>query len=187
MKEKFEFPKLEKPQSEKEAKLQKIHEDVERITDNLGKPVEQEIKETVVMFKAFDLPTSDSCEGHSLEERKKEGAERRSSAPYVEVYPKEPEEENWQENDELRAQVEKESKEYRLKTVSLLNEFYKERRMSYDTMLGLEGIGYGFRVQSNGLEILEVLPEKEQIEKQRQYKQEMQDFTKFLKDKFLSE
>lgn len=57
--------------------------------------------------------------------------------------------------------------------------------MSYDAMLGLKAIGYGFRIQSNGNEILESLPKQQQAEKERLYKKEMDEFTEFLRKEFL--
>lgn len=69
---------------EKNLKLEEIRREVEDIGDRLGKPIDEGIKETVVMFKANELPTSDSCEGH---------IESGLSVPYVQVsVPNEPDE-----------------------------------------------------------------------------------------------
>ncbi|OHA41235.1 MAG: hypothetical protein A3H73_01925 [Candidatus Taylorbacteria bacterium RIFCSPLOWO2_02_FULL_50_120] len=69
---------------EKNLKLNGIKQEVENIGDRLGRPIDEGIKEAVVMFKANELSTSDSCEGH---------IERGLPVPYVEVSaPNEPEE-----------------------------------------------------------------------------------------------
>ncbi len=69
---------------EKNLKLEEIRQEVENIGDRLGRPIDEGIREAVVMFKANELPTSDSCEGH---------VERGLPVPYVEVSaPNEPEE-----------------------------------------------------------------------------------------------
>jgi len=169
---KYRFSKLEK-----ESLLNSIREKINQLTDKLNEPIDEGIKDAVVMLNAFGLNTSQSCEGHIEKDR--------ISAPWVEIYPKEPEKENWQDDEELREKVEKEALEQKLKTIKLLNEFYKNRKVDYDTMLSLDKIGYGFRLQSNGLEILKHLSKEEQLEKQKLYKKEMEEFSKFLKDKFL--
>lgn len=164
----------------KKEKFKEIKREIDQIEDCLGKPIDEGIKETVVMFKAFELKTSGSCEGHFEEER--------IQAPYVEIYPTEPEEENWTENEELRNKVEQEAKEMRLKLLNLLKEFYEKERASFDEMLGFREIGYGFRIQSNGAEILEVLDEEERQENRLSaYKKEMEKFTEFLKEKYFQE
>ncbi|MBI4127880.1 MAG: hypothetical protein HY459_02290 [Parcubacteria group bacterium] len=69
---------------EKNLKLEQLKQEVESIVDRTGRPIDEGIRETVVMFKAHGLPTSDSCEGH---------VERGLPVPYVEVAaPNEPEE-----------------------------------------------------------------------------------------------
>lgn len=45
----------------------------------------------------------------------------------------------------------------RLELLNLLKEFYEKEKASFDEMLGFREIGYGFRIQSNGAEILNIL------------------------------
>jgi len=61
---------------EKNLKLEEIKHEVENTCDKLGQSIDERIKETVIMFKANELPTSSSCESH---------VERGLYTPYVEV------------------------------------------------------------------------------------------------------
>ncbi len=49
----------------KEKKWNESLAEVEKITDGLGKPIDQNIKETVVAFMVNGFKTSGSCEGHT--------------------------------------------------------------------------------------------------------------------------
>lgn len=171
-------------QTPKELRLQEIRNEIEQITDATGRPIEPGIKEAVVMFNAHGLRTRQSCEGHSETDR---DFEQQSLAPWVEVNPEEPDVEKWQYNDELREKVDKEGRELRLKSIRLLDRFYRvnERKVPYDVMLGFDNIAYGFRIQSNGLEVLPDLPEETRNERRLLYKKEMDDFTEFLKNEYL--
>lgn len=51
-------------QLEKQAAWDKVAEQVDKITDKLGKPIDPEIKEAVTAFIVNKFPTYDSCEGH---------------------------------------------------------------------------------------------------------------------------
>ena len=46
------------------ALFNKLRKKVNKITDALGMPVDEEIKEAVIMFNTVGLYTSASCEGH---------------------------------------------------------------------------------------------------------------------------
>ncbi|MBU4512705.1 hypothetical protein KKD19_05735, partial [Patescibacteria group bacterium] len=161
---------------DKEEQLRKIKEEVEKTKDRLGKPIEQGIKDTVVMLKAFKIEISQSCEGHIEKEE--------VSPPWIEIYPTEPEREDWTGDEELRSSVEKEGKEMRLKILNLLNEFYEQEKVPFDQMLGFKNVGYGFRIQNNGAETLGLLDKKIQEEKVEIYKTEIERLTQFLKDKY---
>ncbi len=58
--------KFEQPNNnfEKQKEWDETTRKVESITDDLGKPVDSQIKETVAAFMVNDLDTSGSCEGH---------------------------------------------------------------------------------------------------------------------------
>ncbi|MCX6713706.1 MAG: hypothetical protein NTV48_01205 [Candidatus Vogelbacteria bacterium] len=169
--------------AEQEKKLQDIREAIEKTTDAIGHPIEGGIKESVVILSAFGLRTSQSCGGHPDEPRSEERAPSR--APWVEIYPKEPDQKDWYENEELRKEVEAESLDYRAKALNLFDEFYQDKTVPNDVMLGLSPIAYGFRIQSNGLDSLEGLADQQRTEKGQLYEKEMEDFTEFLKRKFL--
>ena len=169
---------------DKKVILDAVRKKVENATDAVGHPIEVGIKETVVMFNAFELPTTQSCEGHiDLETR---SGPRQTMGPWVEIYPEEPTQEGWQNDDELRRKVEEESDRYLAKATTLLNEFYANREVFGDEKIGTEPMAYGFRVQSSGLEKLKNPNDKNQQEKGKIYQKEMERFTLFLKEKFLS-
>jgi hypothetical protein len=107
-------------------------------------------------------------------------------APWVEIYPEEPEQEDWIHDDELRKRVTEESRRYFSEIVHLLNEFYNGQEVPDDVKLTTGKIAYGFRVQSGGLESLTNPNDKDQREKAKQYQEEMKRFTLFLKAKFLN-
>ncbi|MCX6737936.1 MAG: hypothetical protein NTY11_00760 [Candidatus Parcubacteria bacterium] len=157
-------------------KLKDIRERIEGITDKLGKPIEQGIKETVVMLNAFDIKTSQSCEGHFEEDQK--------TAPWVLIHPEEPQTDGWWGDEGLREKVVKESQGMRKKSMDLLAEFYKDRKVPYDAIIGFKGVGYGFKIQSIGADIFETLDPKGQQEKLSAYKKEMGEFTAFLGKKY---
>jgi hypothetical protein len=164
----------EKEEAEKELRM--IREKIDKITDRLGMPIEEGIKETVVMLNAFGLRTSQSCEGHI--DRKPIGG------PSVLIKPKEPEVKEWYEDEKLREKMEKQRIYFKRKMVNLLNIFYQKRKVSWDVRLGLRDIAYGFTLENNGSALLEVLEEKEKQKKFQRYKKEMADFTQFLKENY---
>jgi hypothetical protein len=90
--EKFEANQIESKKSKendnerkkREEELKRIRKEIEQITDGLGMPIDEGIKEAVAIFNAVGLYTSASCEGH---------IDRGISAPWIEISaPNEPEE-----------------------------------------------------------------------------------------------
>jgi hypothetical protein len=74
------------------------------------------------------------------------------------------------------------------KMIALLADFYKEREAPYDAQLifdSFNGLG-GFRLQSLGAEIMELLTPDEKKQKLELYRKEMADFTNFLKSKYFA-
>jgi len=51
-------------QKAKEERLENIRSGLEKVTDAVGKPIDEGIKESVAVFNAVGLPTYESCEGH---------------------------------------------------------------------------------------------------------------------------
>ena len=215
-----------KENQEKNLKLEGIRQEVENIGDRLGKPIDEGIKESVVMFKANDLPTSDFCEGH---------IERGLPVPYVEVSaPNEPEERfvgqneafwrvakkynitpeeaktskideaYWEAMKECSQNEEtaeyqkwnKENEKLLAKGHNLLKEFYKERQVEPDLKLEIEEDVGNFRIHNGGKNYQPVIEEEQKFteeekkiraEKIEKYRAEMDEFTKFLQNKFMGD
>lgn len=158
---------------------------VERITDKLGKGIDENIKETVTVFAVSGFTVHQSCEGHMAEDK------RGASFPWVEIYAQEPE--DWEKSKgEKKKEIEREwtikNLEQRQKMTDLLAEFYQERESPFDVKLTFDRMGaFGaFRVQSFGAATMGLLSAPEQIKKLELYRKEMDDFTKFLKDKYFA-
>jgi hypothetical protein len=212
--------KTEAETKEKEEKLEKTRQEVENVRDSEGRGIDEGIKETVVMFKANELPTSDSCEGHIDESGLR--------PPYIEARaPNKPE--RWEgvdkaieeiqplkisDNEKFHLEYDKimqefskkpETPEYRKweeknkeltkKAKGLLDEFYKERQVEPDVKLQIkEQVEENPRIYSGGESYKSVIeePTKEITEddkkilfaKLEKSRVEMQEFTKFLKDKY---
>jgi hypothetical protein len=144
-------------------------EEAGSLKDRQGLPVDPGILEAVAAFRAFDFPTSQSCEGHG-------------SFPWVEIYAERPE--GWSSKKKETSREWRENNfRHRERMIALMEEFYKDRGVPFDARLTLMNIGVfgGFRVQSLGAESLTVLPAKEQKERLAHYGKEMADFTEFLK------
>lgn len=181
---------------EKNLKLEEIRHEVENIGDRLGRPIDEGIKETVVMFKASELPTSDSCEGHIA---------RGLPVPYVEVSaPNQPEKRFIGQNESFEKAARKynmtieeaktskideayweavkecsqneETEEYKkwnkenekllAKGHNLLEEFYKERKVEPDVKLQIEEGVGDFRIHNGGEDYQPV------IEHEREFSEE---------------
>lgn len=156
----------------------KHRQEVESITDRLGKGVDNNIQETVTALQVFGFPTSQSCEGHVGEEES-HGA----TFPWVEIYAPEPA--GWQSSQELKDQWKSENMHQRQKLSELLKEFYRNRTAGDERLVFHDiGIFGGFRVQSAGVEAQSSLSPQEQLEKLALYRREINDFTAFLRSKF---
>lgn len=181
---------------EKNLKLEEIRHEVENIGDRIGRPIDEGIRETVVMFKANELPTSDSCEGH---------VERGLPVPYIEVSAlNQPEERFISQNEAFEKAAKKynltveeaktskideayweamkecsqngETEEYKkwnkenekllAKGHTLLEEFYKERQVDPDVKLQIEEGIGNFRIHNGGEDYQPV------IENEREFSEE---------------
>ena len=172
--------------SEKEIAWEKRREEVDKITDRLGLCIDEKIKESVAAFLVHEFTASQSCEGHTGEE-KKHGA----SFPWVEVYAPEPK--DWREaKGEKKKQLDREwtieNLKQQQKMMDFFAEFYQNRETPLDARPAFDRIGDfgGFRIQSFGAEMMKLLPPKEQLKKLDLYRKEMEDFTIFLKNKHFS-
>lgn len=145
---------------------------VDRLTDGLGMPLDEGIKEIVVALNVYGFQTCMSCEGH---------ADRACSYPWV-----------WIEQPSTK----KDKKFETFNRMSaLLMEFYsnEERRFDRDAKLTIvpRGTKGDFRLQGNGGELLDQLPREILTTSMRakivkRYRQEMNAFCRFLKDKFFT-
>ena len=158
--------------------------EVNEIADRLGKGVDEKIKEAVAAFLMHEFTTSASCEGHSQEADQEEHG---LPYPWVEIYAPEPA--GWEGDKEIQAAWTIENLQQQKKLIALLEEFYQKRETSLATRLTPEKIGAygGFRIQSLGAELWPLLHPKERQEKLELYRAELNDFTKFLKDKYFAE
>ncbi len=169
----------EKNKNNKEIKWKEIVDNLKKLEDKLGMKIDEGIKETVAAFKVHGFPTNQSCEGHIDKEH---GTEY----PWVEVYPpldKNPSEMSSEEREELK----NEKKKYRKEMTDLLAEFYQDRDTQFEYMLNFKNVGYGFRIQSTGAENSAVINSHKIEKRYEKMKKEMQDFTKFLKEKYFEE
>ncbi len=173
--------KIPKMRNEKKIlELEKIREEVKNIADRTGKPIDKNIRETVVMFEANGLSTSSSCEGH---------IEKGLVVPYMEVStPNEPEERFINQNKIFEKVAKKynitpeqvktskineayweamkecsrneETEEYKnwkeknkklmQKAAKLLEEFYKERQVELNIKLQIDETADSFRIHNGG-------------------------------------
>lgn len=164
--------------SEKERIWQQKRAEIDQIVDKLGHGVDEGIKEAVTALRMYDFPTNQSCEGH---------LEKHQPYPWIEVCAPEPGELPKGKSQEKEA-WRKENLRHRQRIMSLMEEFYTGRQTSFDARLALSGRGVsGFRLQSMGAEIMAILSEAERQEKFTLYRREMDDFTAFLRQKYLSQ
>ncbi|OGE80870.1 MAG: hypothetical protein A3C04_00180 [Candidatus Wildermuthbacteria bacterium RIFCSPHIGHO2_02_FULL_45_25] len=170
-------------QAEKQIAWEQKMAEVNEIADQLGKGIDEKIKEPVAAFLIHEFTTSGSCEGHMAQE-----GEDQHGLPYpwVEVYAPEPE--GWEYSEEKKREWTVENFKQQQKMMRFLEEFYKERQTPFDARLVFDGVGAfgGFRVQSFGAKMAAILTPEEQKQKLELYQTEMYDFTKFLKNRHFS-
>jgi len=190
----IEQPKMQETSEDqdKNLKLEEIRQEVENIGDRIGRPIDEGIRETVAMFKANELPTSDSCEGH---------VERGLPVPYVEVSaPNEPQERFVGQNEVFEKVAKKynitpeeaktskideayweamkecsqneETEEYKkwneenekllAKGQGLLEEFYKERQVEPNVKLQIEEGVGTYRIHNGGEDYQSIIEEEQE-------------------------
>jgi hypothetical protein len=169
----------ENEKSEKQKHWEILAAEVEGITDKLGLGIDSGIKESIVALKAYEFPTSQSCEGH-LE------GEHGLPYPWIEVYAPEPE--GWKEDEEKQKEWRIANLKEQKKMIGLLGKFYEGRNAPLDARITFERVGAfgGFRIQSMGADTMELLSQDEIKGRYMIYKKEMDDFTAFLKKGYLS-
>lgn len=169
--------KRETIKSKKEILWKQKRAEVEKITDGISKEVDQNIKETVTAFLVHEFTTSGSCEGHLDEEH---------GLPYPWIEINTPAPEGWRESEKKKKEWTIENLKQRQRAMNYLAEFYQDRDTPFDARLTFDRIGaFGaFRIQSFGANMVDLLSPEEQKRKLELYKKEMNDFTKFLKNKY---
>jgi hypothetical protein len=189
--------------AEKEQRWKQVSNELNQVTDALGKPIDVGIFDTVVALNLFDIHTTQSCEGHP---------DRGVLAPWVEIQapetdqikalkqranqtmdtiehfemqekPDEELEELYQEYHRLSAEARRPQLEEKRKAMRLLADFYQNRRVAYDQVLTIQGN----RLESQGAQLQEIISPEERIQKLHAYQEEMKTFTAFLMKKYFSE
>lgn len=145
-----------------------VRAEVEQIADELGKPVDEAIKESVVAFLASGFSTTGSCEGH---------LDHGTPYPWVEVYASEPE--GWKESEQKQQEWREANQASRAAMQSLLEEFYENRTSDAETRLKMAGIGVfgAYRIQSPAELISHESPDEARLHR---YREEMNNFARFL-------
>jgi hypothetical protein len=169
----------------KVAKLEQIKQRTERCVDKLGEPIDEKIKDTVIFLTAFEINTTNSCEGH---------LDKGTGGPYIDIESKDiPELEkkieevkgNEVEEEKTTKEIERKNLEEREKIMTLLEEFYKDRKVSYDRHLIINPMARNWsRIESQGIDFQEIRTGDIKKEKLSEYQKEMSDFTKFLSDRY---
>lgn len=177
---------------EKQKRLEDARFEVERIVDALGKPIDEGIKEGVAVFRASDINTTGSCEGHD---------DHGTGGPYIDVESKEldalqkkmdalPVLEDPEAEDPQREAIKHEmlvkNLEERKKLAELLEEFYADRPANWDARLYINSLAHGWsRLESQGVEFQDTETDtSKKKENLSRFQYEMQDFIAFAKKKF---
>ena len=164
-------------QSPKEETWEKARQEVETDADGAGRGIDDGIKEAVVAMRVNGFETEQSCEG---------GEHDKHGQPYPWIRFGTPEPGGWEDNDELKSEWKRANDEQRTRLAALLEEFSAGRETPEDVRLVFEDHGiYGvFEIHSQGGEAMKTLAPEAQQQKRELYRQEMDDFTAFLKSRF---
>jgi len=172
------------------------------MTDKLGKPIDPGIFNTVVALNLFAIHTTQSCEGHldhgiaapwvelqipETNEHKTLRMNTHQLADRIEALEHEerPDEELaplYQELHRLKREMRRPQLEELQKVMHLLAEFYQNKPVTYDRLLTIRGN----RIETQGTQFQEIIAPEERRQKLLEYQAEMQTFTAFLKNKYLS-
>lgn len=191
--------------SSKEQQWQQMAERIARVTDGLGKGVDNGIKDTVIVLNLLRIHTTASCEGH---------LEWGTCAPWVDIdvsglheedqryltamkdaqkqresgqLPKEEVRQLFAEVHQLRKEAKQKHLEERRKVIPYLTAFYQTHVVAYDRQLIVWGLGLGTtRIESLGADFQEVTPLETRLQKLEEYQEEMRAFTEFLREIWLA-
>ncbi|SRR5258708_4494217 len=177
----------------------KLEENFKHITDRLGRPIDDGIFETVVALNALNIITDGSCEGHldhglpypwiDFTHHEFQNITEPERPPEMKELQNRLREINreYYKTDAYQQYIEqvreaKFSGEYRI--FRYLTKFYENRVVPYDRIIIISQNG---RIQSQGGDFIELLPENERLQKLEEYQDEMQAFTSFLKSLYFSQ
>ncbi len=180
--------------NEKGQQWEEMQKTIETIKGNLGNPVGKQVEDAVIGLNLLGTRTFMSGEGRM-------GDFRRPTAPFVDVESpeapglnKEYENQNGDvgyneiEADEIRKIISQKNLETRSKLMSLLDEFYKGRQVSYDTVLTIESSkDNASHITNQGAHLQEINDDDTRKKNLARYQEEMKAFGKFLKEKYLAE
>lgn len=130
------------------------------------------------------INTSGSCEGHG---------EHGTFAPYIDVHAigvgelteKLRHLSDEAQRKEILWEITRMNLEERKKLLPLLSEFYKGRKVRYETQLVVQDQARGWsRIESQGAGCQKIENEEEKRKKLQQYQEEMMAFTAFLKETY---
>lgn len=146
-------------------------QEIESITDGLGKPIDNNIKQAVIALRVYGFPTTGSCEGH---------LDWGLPYPWIDVNEEEPV--DLVTNKSSQEAWRKANLHQQQHLLALLTQFYKGRTTPFDAQLAFEPGRYeAFRLQSRGGNIIRILPKEQQQGKLTLYQREMAAFAAFLK------
>jgi metal-dependent amidase/aminoacylase/carboxypeptidase family protein len=186
---------------QKEQRWQEIAARVDKITDRLGNPVDEGIKETVIVLNLLGFPTIMSCEGHldheygpwvnmqpkgvaALEEQWRQAnraaqAAREQGAPFTKDL-----------SETLRAAqqaLDTPVLQLAMQLMTYLIAFYAERVVPHDRRLVINEFVAGFSLKCHGTFLQKVVEPPLRAVKLREYQEEMRTFTAFLKARYFTD
>jgi len=201
-----DFEAAFKANPEKHQKWQEMAETIDRTTDRIGCPIDEKIKEIVIVLNLLGFRTSASCEGHldeglcypwvafDVEQEGFEALDKELNVIHQKIRNLEESEENL-ELDQLYARSrelfnleQKYLLEESLPLCRLLEEFYHSSPSSYAVKIIPDLTIFGnISIYSWDGEWQLIRQEEEKKAKLLEYRQEMEKFTDFLIKRFLQQ
>jgi hypothetical protein len=179
-----------------EVTKQQVWEDLQkrfkRVVDRLGKHIDKDIMDTVIVLNASGIHTTASCEGH---------LDHGAAYPWIDIGSPDIDElaqkiivllHEGKRDDEETKQLQRQHRLLYLqeeqKLVTLLDAFYQQHQMAYDRHLSIWRFSNGApRLQSHGADYQEFRSPDEQSQKLKEYQDEMQAFSIYLKQIYFQE
>ena len=196
---KFRQEKINDRQELPELKFEKIREEVKKIPH-----IDDGIVETVAALRAHGFATNWSCSGHPEGYETEEGhhidaAGFDSLAPDVRIavpgveelrlakdgLPDDDDDASRKYNSKVYERLNGLALKYELGLATLLEEFYRDRHISYGAMIHFfPDSAYEFWIENNGRRALKFFTRDDQQKAAKLFKKEFDAFTEFLKKKF---